>query len=262
MEFKQYIKSRRGIITTIIYFLIVCLYIVDVTFFPKFEEIYLLQNFFTSTSPETSMKYAMLLLWFLPVWLYQIYIYVIQTEFNKKYDNLIISKVGSKKYYLKKIFSAFYIVFLIMFTLCILSIFVTYLCGYITGIDLKIDLIAYHGKEILVNNNLGAQYELLHPLASLIFHYLILAFSAGILASVMTSLTFIFKNMKVTLCLSLILWYYFVSSTKFNIMIVIQPFIYFEYSLVYSLITIVVFSIIAVLINVVAYIYISRRDNV
>lgn len=257
MEKSKLAYCRRGKLVTIAYISILIIMTIVLNFYNTFPDLDLKSRVFLSYYPELSLQFSILLIWFLPIWLFQMYGYITYFEFKENYSKIMIGKVGIKRYYIQKMMSSFIIGFSIMLVICVIGFIISLVGAIISGVNPLFsppDNYVYYTTKIAI-------VEAYHPIIFLAIHYLIFGIVAGLLMTFINTLIFIIKDVNIILAISIVFWYYFISS-KINIPILIQPFILGEYGMMYKLKIFIAYVIIIGLFNLVGYIYIIRRNNV
>lgn len=257
MEFKKIKKALQLKQITAIYAVICFAYIINVTFFGSFPYAPWTSRVLLAYYPEIGMPYHMLLIWFLPIWLVQMFIYITDREFINGFDNIIKTRIGVKKYFQGKTKAAFVFGFVFMYGILLLTAFVSFLIStFLLG-----DIDTYLEASNLTSTDGLAYLSAIHPIISLISEYFLASISIGLLAAFLSSLQFLVRDLRVTMALGMLYWYMFISSSN-SIIVAMQPFNLIEYNLTYKLTTYFIFWIITTILIGIIYQIIKRKDNV
>lgn len=263
MELKKFLKSKRGLIVyfsylSIIVIMLANIYISVYNYQDSFEKKGLESKVFLGHYATVSQPYDMILLWFLMIWIYEMNGYITFWEYKTNYYTILISKIGFQKYFLTKIFKNFLIIFVGMFIICIISYFLSVFISIIGGIDYHLLLLDYKGDI-----DIGTKFESTYPFTSLMMHYLIFSFMAGLFSTFINCMLFITKDMKVTLAISTLFGYILILGRQhIDFAILIQPFILHEYNYMYKFDSFITITLIIIIFNIFTYFYLRRRDYV
>lgn len=167
-----------------------------------------------------------LLLWFLPLYLLLITGSDSMEDYTTGYKNILIVKMGRKKYVLNKLTSSFITAFAIM------------LLGLLINFIL-VQIILHKGTHVPFDINDVSNlpdsflFELgyTHPLVTNLLFILIVSFLAGLISMVGTSLSIVLHDKKIVYALTFAIWFLPILS-KNSLMYVTQPFAEYDFDVI------------------------------
>lgn len=164
-----------------------------------------------------------IMFWFLPVFLLLIFNEDSIEDQERGYKNLMVMRMGTKKYLRVKLMGSFFGSFLIICLGLILNMALVYLCfknGTFSRDDFSNDLtyMKYDISRITVE----------HPVLANLIYILMTSFLAGLLSAVGTAIAITVHERKLVYGITFLLWFVPVMS-RYSLMYVIQPFISVDY---------------------------------
>lgn len=167
-----------------------------------------------------------LLFWILPLYFLIAYSDSAVTDYNTKYSNCVISRIGSRKYYFSKISTAFIFPFFITFISLVINFIICFLI-FRNGQS-------FANLESYVNN-LSYLFKICiqHPYISYFIYICIFSLISGFTGILGVCVSSITRNYFITYPLIFFLWLLQIAS-KYSITYTFQPFI--EYGFKYFII--------------------------
>lgn len=181
-----------------------------------------------------------IIVWFLPLFLLLIFCDMFVEDFQTGVKNILVSKVGLKKYYFNSIFFSIKAGFILPFVSLILNL-------------LMVNIIFARG----INNNTDIsgepaffQFCYSHMTITNIIYILIFAILASILSGAITSIALMTKSRRIAYPISVFIWTV-PNFIRRSIVYSLQPFT--EYDLMYSLSTVLGLIALCILIIIAGY---------
>lgn len=194
----------------------------------------------------------MLLLWFLPIYFLLMGTDTPIQDFETGYRNVLISKVGKKKYILTKYFTAFLISSLVM----LVALFINFLFVYIF---FKNGTFMAGLEQVQLDNNILFNFSINHPYSASTIFALVAVLLAGFIGVMCTSVSLFFLNRKFAYAAAFFIWFLFVIKGN-SVMFLLQPFA--EYGLTVLIPILMQVLLVLILVPVLVFIYeVKFNDN-
>ncbi|MFR5876107.1 MAG: hypothetical protein ACLUFN_06420 [Eubacterium sp.] len=256
-EFHKIFKSKKSNIALIILCIVVIVQSID-------SIIYTYQGFYLDVHPafisiltnENNVKYGAIFDWIMPIFLIISYCDKYITEKKLGILNVYLNKVGRRKFYFSKLFTAF--------------LHPAILCGIPLLLNLCINTIFLHGGTKffdLENYSIDIIGSYLyncirHPYITYFGYIISFIIVMGLLNVVCQSICIIFNDVKISYIIAIAVWLIYFADPVFSISDALQPFAV-EYTLTTGLISIGYFFPVVLLFSVISYIsFVVKKDEI
>lgn len=215
------LKNNKNIVIIVFLLLLPSIEIIQIQFEMKQSGIVPNPNFaFFLSGFSRGHALQILLLWILPIYYLILISENVIQDYQTGYRNILISKMGCKKYFLNKMFFSFIVSFLVMLFSLILNLIIVHII-FKGGIYSK-----FEGVEIL--NNKLFTFCMQNPLLANIFYSIVASIMAGLAGLMGCAFSIFFLDKKYAYPATFIVWIMLVIRDR-SIMLIFQPFI--EYNL-------------------------------
>ncbi|MEZ0119068.1 UNVERIFIED_ORG: magnesium-transporting ATPase (P-type) [Heyndrickxia coagulans] len=156
------------------------------------------------------------LIWFLPIYFLIAFSDDAVLDYKLGYRNVVVNKIGIKKYCAEKILGSF------------LFSFVTMLCSLLLNMILT-KIIFNHGtydkgiSDFVGSSHSLLHYELAHPYITLVFFTLIFSIYAGLAGALGASFSLLFKDKKYAYAATFFVWFMLILRNQ-SLVFIFQPF--------------------------------------
>ncbi|WP_036067749.1 DUF2705 family protein [Listeria grandensis] len=189
-----------------------------------------------------------LLLWFLPIYFLLVVSDDSIMDYLTGYRNILISKVGKKKYLLEKMITSFLVGFGVMAIALTLNVIITSVV--FQGGDSMRGM-----EEMTFDDNTLFHFGITHRYIMAIIFIFITSFYTGLVSLLGASMSLLFLNKKLAYPATFFIWFFFILQNK-SIMLLFQPFAEYGIS---DLLGIFIASLLTfIIIPILVYIYEAR----
>lgn len=207
---------------------------------------------FLSGSTEGHLP-QILLLWYLPIFLMIIVSSNYIEEKSKKYDYIIISKIGKKQYILNKFSESFFVSSIIIFVTLLMN-FIMCLIFFNTEINSK------GFMETNWPENTLYSLEQTNPYITYIIFLLVVSLIAGLYSMVCVGISLVFPDKKIVYPLTFLVWFVQVLIQNGSLMDIFQPYTEYNFEHVLTILTRTI--LVAGIIIFITYFYAVKKDEV
>ncbi len=171
---------------------------------------------FLAAQQERNFIFHTILMWFLPLYLLVIVGDEGTEDYKTGYRNILIERIGKKKYLLDKmVFS---------FCFCFVMFFAAMLLNYIV-----VNVVCYGGKSMIIDPtdspwNFLYTWGSQHPMVTNIGFMAVTSFFAGLSGSLGSMLSLTLHDRRIVYPLAFLLWFFYDLFTKTSLFYLFQPF--------------------------------------
>jgi len=178
-------------------------------------------NYMTFLTGQNSVYLQMLSLWLLPIWLL---LYTSERYINDKklgYDNILIGKLGKRKY----IFTLIKVTFISGFLLLFIPLLINYIMAFLTSWDVP----KTHSIDYLYRYEDAAKYSVeyfgwKHPIFINMLFIIVSSFIAGLLAVTSLCFSFVVPDKRIVYPVVFLFWFGQIIIRNGSVMDIFQPF--------------------------------------
>ncbi|MCO7128262.1 hypothetical protein NIE88_21265 [Sporolactobacillus shoreicorticis] len=192
----------------------------------------------------------MLMIWLFPLYFLIAYGDCLCTEYKNGYSNIIVSKVGKKRYMKVKFIVSF--LFSSLLFLCNLTL------NYLLSLIVFHNGHSFMGIESFTNMHFWMRLSLVHPYIVYTLYILFFSLITGLYSMFITAISFVFHEKKWVYSIAFFIWIMLILS-PYSLTYLMQPFI--EYGMSYMIKALLVFLFITLITTVLSYIYYGGKDE-